>query len=82
MVQITTFAYPILSCVDLGCDNYLNKYDQSITHRDILDPPMFLTQIPEQLHPGWKTVENYEGGPCLFMSAGNLRRFTHSHIEH
>ena len=65
-------------------------YDQRLTHRDILDPPMFLTNIPEPLHPGWKAAENDGGGPCLFMSGGDhiglkdfkiLRRFTHSHIE-
>ena len=71
---------PILSEAD---------YDQRLTHRDISDLPMFLTSIPETLHPGW-AVENDGGGPCLFMSGGDhiglkdfrhLRKFTHSHSE-
>ena len=66
-----------------------SDFDSDITMRDVSDPPNYLNELPDPLHPGWKTLENARGGPCLFRSGADhirlkdfrhLRRYTHTHI--
>ena len=74
------FQEPVLSISDF---EYL--WDK----RTFVKPPQFLQQLPEPLHPGWKSLENEGGGPCLFRSAADhiflkdfklLRKYVSQHI--
>ena len=66
-----------------------SDFESGDIDRWISDPPGFLQDIPEPLHPGWKAIDNSGGGPCLFKATSDhirlkdfrhLRRYTHSHI--